>query len=63
MDNHYYQYQVGFLDEESWAAQLRNTKKLFKFCELRFVYEWRKTRLRDQFVSLIASLDDPCAGG
>ena len=62
MDNHYYQYQSGFLDEQSWAAQLRNTQELFSFCALRFVYDWRKKGLRDEFVNLVASFDDPCAG-
>lgn len=62
MDNHYYQYQAGFLDQDAWEAQLRNTKELFSFCRMRFVYEWRKKGLRDEFVSLVASLDDPCAG-
>ena len=62
MDNHYYQYQAGFLDQDAWEAQLRNTKELFSFCRMRFVYEWRKRGLRDEFVSLVDSLDDPCAG-
>lgn len=28
MDNHYYQYQAGFLDEDSWHAQRSNLKRV-----------------------------------
>lgn len=61
MDNHYYQYQAGFLEEEAWQAQLRNTKGIFADCAMRFVYEWRRAGLRSDFVALIDSFDDPCA--
>ena len=29
MDNHYYQYEAGFLSEETWQAQLRNTQGIY----------------------------------
>jgi hypothetical protein len=61
MDNHYYQYQAGFLSEETWQAQLRNTQGIYADCAMRFVYEWRKNGLRRQFVELVESLEDPCA--
>ena len=60
-DNHYYQYQAGFLDESSWHAQHQNVRELFSFCDARFVYEWRKKGLRSEFVQLVESLEDPCA--
>ena len=60
MDNHYYQYQAGFLSEETWQAQLRNTQHIYADCAMRFVYEWRKNGLRRQFVELVESLEDPC---
>ena len=60
MDNHYFQYQSGFLSEESWQAQWRNTQAIYTQCELRFVYDWRKEGLRSEFVELLASLEDPC---
>jgi hypothetical protein len=60
MDNHYYQYQHGFMAEDSWQAQLRNLRGIYATCSMRFVYEWRKAGLRDSFVSLVDSLDDPC---
>lgn len=54
------QYRAGFLPEEAWQAQLRNTKGIFADCPMRFVYEWRKRGLRAQFVELVESLDDTC---
>lgn len=59
-DNHYYQYQAGYLDESAWQAQLRNVRELHSFCDARFVYEWRKKGLRSEFIDLIKLLEDPC---
>lgn len=61
MDNHYYQYQHGFLAEDAWQAQRRNIQETYGNCELRFVYEWRKQGIRAEFVAMVESLDDPCA--
>ncbi len=60
MDNHYYQYQAGFLEESAWQAQLKNIEEAYSFCNARFVYEWRKTGLRSEFVEVVESLADPC---
>ena len=59
-DNHYYQYQAGFLDEDAWQAQWRNTQEIYRQCHLRFVWDWRKNGLRSEFVALIDSIEDPC---
>ena len=59
-DNHYFQYQSGFLDESFWQAQLRGIKRSYATCELRFVWDWRKNGLRSEFVNLVESLDDSC---
>ncbi len=59
-DNHYYQYQSGFMDESAWQAQLRNIRELHSFCNARFAYEWRKKGLRSEFVELVESGEDPC---
>ena len=61
MDNHFYQYQAGFIAQDAWDAQLRNTREIYGNCELRFVYDWRKNGLREEFVNLVASFEDPCA--
>jgi hypothetical protein len=60
-DNHFFQYQSGFMEESAWQAQLRNIRGVFNTCPMRFVYEWRKDGLRSEFVTLVESLDDPCA--
>ena len=60
MDNHYFQYQSGFLNEGFWQAQLRTIKGLYSACDLRFVWKWRKNGLRSEFVNLVESLDDSC---
>ena len=59
-DNHFYQYMAGFLDEESWEAQLRNIKDIYAICDMRFVWNWRKTGLRGDFVAFVEALEDPC---
>jgi hypothetical protein len=59
-DNHYYQYQSGFLEESAWQAQVRNIKELYSHCNARFVYEWRKKGLRSEFVELVELGEDPC---
>jgi len=61
MDNHYYQYQAGFLDEVAWLAQLKNIEEAYAICNARFVYEWRKKGLRAEFVAVVESLPDPCS--
>ena len=59
-DNHYFQYQSGFIEEESWQPQLRNIKSIYGICEMRFVWDWRKAGLRSEFVAMVESLEDPC---
>jgi len=60
MDNHYYQYQAGFLEESAWRAQLKNIEEAYSYCNARFVYEWRKKGLRSEFVEIVESRVDPC---
>ncbi|EAQ96333.1 hypothetical protein [Congregibacter litoralis] len=59
-DNHFYQHEAGFLDEEAWVAQVSNIRELYGLCEGRFVYDWRKAGLRSSFIAFIESSDDPC---
>ena len=60
-DNHHFQYQSGFLTEESWQAQLNAQQQVYSICELRFVYEWSKGRMRASVIELVENRDDPCA--
>lgn len=60
MDNHYYQYQAGFFTQSAWDAQWRSIIELYGSCKLRFVYDWRKHGLRQEFVDLVTTMEDPC---
>ena len=60
MDNHHYQYQLGFMDDTTWQAQLRNLQNIYANCSMRFVWEWRKEGLRSEFVDFVHALKDPC---
>ena len=61
-DNHFYQHQAGFMDEDAWQGQLRNIRDIYAQCDMRFVWDWRKAGLRSEFVTLVESMNDPCAG-
>ncbi len=61
-DNHYFQYQSGFLEESAWQAQLRNVQNLYSECPIRLVYDWRKNGMRSEFVELVESIEDSCDG-
>ena len=60
MDNHYFQYQSGFLDEDFWQRKLRGIKGRYADCDLRFIWDWRKNGLRSEFVKMVESLDSSC---
>ena len=59
-DNHYFQYQAGFMEESAWQAQLRGLHNLYSRCEMRFIFDLRKKGLRSEFVELAESFEDPC---
>ncbi len=60
-DNHHFQFQSGFLTEEAWKAQARAQQELYSKCEIRFVYEFSKIRMRNSVVELVESWEDSCA--
>ncbi len=59
-DNHYYQYSLGFLDEESWHGLRPRIEEEYFFCDLRSVWEYMQRFLRPSFVEYVESLNDPC---
>jgi len=61
MDDLYYQYQLGFMDESAWQAQLINVRGIFANCKMRFIYDWRRSGLRSEFVELVETGTDLCA--
>jgi hypothetical protein len=60
-DNHQFQFQSGFLTEEAWQAQLRAQQEIYSICDIRFVYEFSKTRMRKSVIELVESWEDSCA--
>ena len=57
-DNHYYQYQSGFLEDEAWEAQRRSLKNNLASpsSPIRRSYETFRDFFRDSFVELCDSL-------
>ena len=59
-DNHHFQYQSGFLSEEAWNAQLSAQQEMYSLCDLRFVYDFSKGRMRKSVVDLVESWENSC---
>ena len=57
-DNHYYQYQSGFLDDESWNTQRRTLKRQLAHpaSASRYTLENSTTTFRESFVQLCDDL-------
>ena len=59
-DNHFYQYNAGFLDEESWQGLSARIRTRYNRCDTRYVWESVRQFFRPSFVRFIESLDDAC---
>ena len=59
-DNHHFQYQSGFLSEDSWQGHLKGILALYNNCSMRFTWEWQKLDLRTEFTEVVDSLEDAC---
>ena len=59
-DNHFYQYNAGFLDDESWQGLSNRMRVLYSRCDTRYVWERLRQFFRPSFVRFIESLDDAC---
>ena len=60
MDNNHFQYQQGFLTEESWLGYANFIRRLYERCRQRRVFENRKQTSRASFVKFVESHDGPC---
>jgi len=60
IDNHYFQYQSGFLAESAWQGQLRSMKLFYNICTHRFIYDMRKLTFRSELVALVDSWENKC---
>jgi len=62
LDNNHYQFEAGFMTEDSWVKYRQEIERLFSDCNARWIYEtFRKPRSRESFTKLIDSLPDPCS--
>jgi hypothetical protein len=59
-DNHYYQYEAGFLDDESWKAAILRIQRLYSACSQREIWARSRPAFRKSFVDIVDSLNDPC---
>ena len=55
-DNHFYQYQSGFLDEESWQARRETLKRVLKMPGAAVVVRDQRVPFRRSFVDLCAEI-------
>jgi hypothetical protein len=60
IDNHYFQYQKGFLEENAWQGQVKGAQGLYAACVARFVWDARKQTMRPELVALVESWEDNC---
>ncbi len=60
MDNNHFQYQQGFLTEETWQGYTHFIRRMYARCDDRFIYEERKESFRSSFVEFVESHVDPC---
>ncbi len=60
MDNNHFQYQQGFLTEETWQAYANFIRVMYAICDERFIFEGRKPNFRASFVEFVESNVDTC---
>ena len=63
LDNSHFQYQAGFIDDETWQVFQSWMQRQYGNCEWRFVYDYRRNLLRPSFIEFVESFDDPCESG
>ncbi len=59
-DNLYFQYNAGFLDEESLEGMKYRVERVFGVCDRRYIWEEMRKFLRPSFVNYVESLTDTC---
>ena len=60
-ENHHFQYQAGYLNEETWAGLKLRLQDLYNDCDVRAVFDGNKRYMRASFVDYVESLGDECA--
>ncbi len=59
-ENDFIQYQNGLMSDEVFEAKKRNVEYLLGLCDLRDIFEWRRTFFSDDFLELVSSFDNQC---
>ena len=54
------QYQNGLMSDEVFEAKKRNLTRLLSHCDLRDITDFRLTYFSQDFLELLASIEDPC---
>lgn len=60
IENDYYQYQQGLIDEETWRKKLFSIKSWYNNCDLREVWERRSQFFTNDLIDLIKSDEVEC---
>ncbi len=60
MDNNHFQYQQGFLTEETWQAYEYFIRNMYARCDERVTFEDRKPTFRASFVEFVEFQVEPC---
>ena len=60
MDNNHFQYQQGFLTNETWQGYANFIRDLYARCQDRLVFEDRKPFFRASFVKFVESHGSSC---
>ena len=59
-DNHYFQYEAGFLDEESWHGLKIRIDAIYSLCDRRPIWKEIRRFFRPSFVQYVDALKDTC---
>ena len=60
IENDYYQYQQGLIDEETWEKKLFSIRSWYNNCDLREVWERRSQFFTNDLIDLIKSDEVEC---
>lgn len=60
-ENHHFQHQAGYLNDETWAGLRLRIQNLYDNCDVRPLFDANKKYMRASFIEYVESLGDECA--
>jgi len=60
-ENHHFQYQAGYLNDETWTGLKLRIEDLYDDCDARPIFDTNKKFMRASFVEYVESLSDNCS--